>query len=388
MHRVLPRQAGGLPPSCALHAVLGGLGGCVRVCAHACLVATGRCLWPRLPALPALPAALVPRRFWLHPSGMYSGAEHCARAWVPAAGLPRAGKATAGAGASLPRSRRISCWKRPCSALARGARGLTGMRCVGMESCHPPVWKRAGRGFRAHPGCPLEPRAALQARGETLCGVMLSWCDAARCDTCCDAAPGPVPQLLPSAEHPQRGPSPVGARGVPRPPCKAKAAEGAVPPGFAKTCCPPLPAYPGGLSGPEGGAGCGTRSSRHASGPTLTLFHACRSQRCPSRRGTAELWGQAGPRGLGATVMGACVPPRLAAWAAAVARWSQAEARRDPRCRVAAAVGAGRACALPHCYAGFVTVRLMLVIGLGVLSPECFLLAAETNFSPDLLPGK
>lgn len=32
--------------------------------------------------------------------------------------------------------------------------------------------------------------------------------------------------------------------------------------------------------------------------------------------------------------------------------------------------------------------RLILVIGLGVLSPECFLLAPETNFSPDLLPGK
>lgn len=45
-------------------------------------------------------------------------------------------------------------------------------------------------------------------------------------------------------------------------------------------------------------------------------------------------------------------------------------------------------CELPHCCASFIMVRLMLVIGLGVLSPECSLSAPETEFSPDLLPGR
>lgn len=99
-------------------------------------------------------------------------------------------------------------------------------------------------------------------------------------------------------------------------------------------------------------------------------------------------WAQGGggsrtcPPGTGAP------PPGHPRFAATVAQWSQVGTRRDPRSRVVAAVGAGRACVLRHRCAGFVTVRLMLVIALGVLSPECFLLAPETNFSPDLLRSK
>lgn len=120
--------AEGLPPSCSQHTVLAGLCLCVPVACAACS-SGGR---------------------WLHRSGTHSGAEQRAQPWAPAVGLPWAGEATAGAGASLPCGRRISCWKRPCSALAWGAWGSHWCEMCGVESCHAPrVWKRAGRGFGA-----------------------------------------------------------------------------------------------------------------------------------------------------------------------------------------------------------------------------------------------
>lgn len=126
--------AEGLSPPYSPHTVLGAGCVCTRV---------SRCRW-EVPVARAACAACVclrclrlrppPRRCRPHGSGMRR---------VPAAGLPWAGEAAAGASASLPR-----CWKRPGSALAWGGTRITLVQYAqGWRTATPPVWKRAVWGF-------------------------------------------------------------------------------------------------------------------------------------------------------------------------------------------------------------------------------------------------